>query len=181
MITKIVVDKDKIELYQDKEVVLTVDNTEKNTELPRLFNNMVFATKDVMTATQKHDYTVRLLRRSAIFSFCFAVLTAINLAGLGTLAMFGVFYNLLKFMACRRVEKETFNKLNSYKNKRQEIHDQIKEIKDNPGDEKSDTYSLEFSDDQILIDHSMWVKEFGDEYDYQGDLETIRNDKVLIL
>ncbi len=181
MITKIVVNKDNIDLYQDKDVVLTVPNTEKNTELPRLFNNMVFATKDVMLAERKHKFIVSKLTKSALFAFAFTILTAINLGTISSIALFLVFYQVLKFMANRKNEKEAFRLLNSYQNKANEIREKIQDIKENPGDEKSDTYSLEFTDDQMTIDHSIWVKEIGDSYDYQGDLDTIRNSKVMII
>lgn len=181
MITKIVVNKDNIDLYQDKEVVLTVPNTEKNTELPKLFNDMVFITKDVMKATKRHDYFNGKLKKSALLTFAFGILTAINLGTISSIAFFFVLYNLFQLLINRRAEKESFKMLASYQNKQKEISDKMTDIKENPGDEKSDTYSLEFSDDQMTINHAEWVKEIGDFYDYQGDLDTIRNSKVMII
>ncbi len=181
MITKYVVNGDKIDLYQDKEIVLTVPNTEDNTELPRLFNNLVFATKDIEKATRRDDYFRGKVKRSALLAFCFAALTCINLGTLNGVALFMVMYNLFNLLINNRQEKESYKRLTQYQKKQDEIKSKLQEIKEKTDGEKSSNYSLEFSDDQMTIDHAEWVKEIGDYYDYQEDLTTIRNDKVIIL
>ena len=98
MITKYVVNGDKIDLYQDKNIVLTVPNTEENTELPRLFNNLVFATKDVMKATKRDDFFRGKMKKSALLALCFTVLTGVNLANTGGIFIFAVFFQLFKLL-----------------------------------------------------------------------------------
>ena len=114
-------------------------------------------------------------------AFCFAALTCINLGTLNGVALFMVMYNLFNLLINNRQEKESYKRLTQYQKKQDEIKSKLQEIKEKTDGEKSSNYSLEFSDDQMTIDHAEWVKEIGDYYDYQEDLTTIRNDKVIIL
>ena len=56
MITKYKVNGEVIELYQDEDIVETSPNTEDNLDMAKLYNNLIFVTKDIIYASKREEY-----------------------------------------------------------------------------------------------------------------------------
>lgn len=180
MITKYKVNGDIIELYQDEEIVDTVPNTEANIDMAKLYNNLIFVTKDIVMAAKREEYFNVKLKRSAIASLFFGVLSFINLGTLNGVVFFMLMFNLFTFIVNKGKHKESYKRLSSYKEIEQSIKEKMCNLMVNTNGEKSTNCSLEFTNAQMTMDHEEWVKNIGDYYDFNADLETIRNSKVLI-
>ncbi len=180
MITKYIVNGDNIELYQDEDIVETIPNTEDNIGMAKLYNNLVFVSKDIMMASKRENYFHVKLKRSAICSLFYGVLTFIDLGTFNGVVFFMLMYNLLNFVINIGKHKESYKRLSSYKQIENDIKDKITNLVNNPNGEKSSNLSLEFTNEQITMDHQEWVNKIGDYYDYGDDLQTIQNSKILI-
>ena len=180
MITKYRVNGDIIEFYQDDEIVDTLPNIEKNIDMAKLYNNLIFISKDIFKASQREQYFNVKLKRSAIASLFFGVLSFINLGTLNGVVFFMLMFSLFTFIVNKGKHKESYKRLSSYKEIEQSIKEKMTNLLVNTKGEKSTNLSLEFTNDQMTMDHEEWVKNIGDYYDFNDDLETIRNSKVLI-
>ena len=89
-------------------------------------------------------------------------------------------YNLFVFITNKGRHSESAKRLSSYKEVENNIKEKIATLLTNPNGEKSSNLSLEFTNEQITMDHEEWVKKIGDYYDYNEDLNTIQNSKILI-
>ena len=180
MITKYKVNDDVIELYQDDDIVDTVPNTEENIAMAKLYNNLVFVTKDIAMASKREDYFHVKLKRNAICTLFFGVLAFVNLGTINGIVFFMLMYHLFNFIINNGKHKESYKRLASYKQIENDIKNKMANLVNNTDGEKSSNLSLEFTNEQITMDHEEWVKNIGDYYDFNDDLETIRNSKVLI-
>ena len=72
------------------------------------------------------------------------------------------------------------DRLSYLKKIKNDIENKIVEIENSKSEERVDNLQLTFSDEQIVEDHKNWVTNYGDTYDYSSDIDTIRNNKVLI-
>lgn len=180
MITKYVVNDNIIELYQDDDIVETIPNTEDNLDMAKLYNNLVFVSKDIMMASQRENYFHVKLKRSAIFSLMFGVLAFIDLGSFNSVVFFMLMFNLFNFIINKGRHSESFKRLSSYKQIEQNIKDKIVNLVNNPNGDKSSNLSLEFTNEQITMDHAEWVNKIGDYYDYSNDIDTIKNSKILV-
>ena len=93
---------------------------------------------------------------------------------------FMLMFNLFTFIVNKGKHKESYKRLSSYKEIEQSIKEKMCNLMVNTNGEKSTNCSLEFTNAQMTMDHEEWVKNIGDYYDFNADLETIRNSKVLI-
>ena len=180
MITKYRVNGDNIELYQNDDMIQLIPNTEANLDVPKLYNNLIFVTKDINYASRRENvYKVRL-RSSALFSLLFGVLSCINLNSFNSVVFFMLLFNLFKFITNKSKYNESRKRLDYYKDIEKGIKESLSSLLMNPSGEKSDNLSLEYTTDQIVMDHQEWVNKIGDFYSYNDDVDTIQNSKILI-
>ena len=181
MITKYIVKDDSIELYEEDELVNIIPNTESNVDMPRLCNNLIFVTTDIAKSMKREQYFNVKLKRSAVLSLVFGVLTCINLGTFNSVVFFMLMFNLFNFVINRSRHMDSARRLSYYQNIEKDIKNKMINILNNQNNEqKSDTYSLEFTNDQIVMDHQEWVNKIGDPYDYSSDVEAIKKYKILI-
>jgi hypothetical protein len=180
MITKYVVNGDTIDLYQDEDIVDRVPNNEDNLDMAKLYNNLIFVTKDIALASRREEYFHVKLRRNAIFTLMFGVLAFIDLGNFNNVVFFMLLLNLFSFIINNGKHKESYKRLSSYKEIEKSITEKMARLITNTKGEKVSNCSLEFTNDQITMDHQEWVQNIGDYYDYSNDLNTIQNSKILI-
>ena len=148
--------------------------------MAKLYNNLVFVSKDIMMASKREDYFHVKLKRNAICSLFFGVLAFIDLGSFNSVVFFMLMFSLFNFIINKGKHSESYKRLSSYKQIENDIKNKILNLVNNPSGEKSSNLSLEFTNEQITSDHAEWVNKIGDYYDYSSDVDTIKNSKILV-
>lgn len=180
MITKYKVNDDNIDLYEGEEIIAQIPNNEGYEDIPRLFNNLVFVNKDIDFASKRERFYHSKLKKNAIITLILGVGVFLNLNSFNGIILFLLMLNLLRFFVNKSKYDESAKRLDYYKDVENNIKTKLCNLKIEPNASKISNCSLEFTNEQITMDHQEWVKKIGDYYDYQGDLNTIENNKMLI-
>ena len=184
MITKYIVKDDNIFLYENEDLVCTLPNNSDNLKLAKLYNDQVFIDKDIMKSSKESDYYNDYCKKGAKYSLiCIIILVISNLLQLplvNLLAFYLTGLNVIAFMISKGRLRRSDDRLSYLKKIKNDIENKIVEIENSKSEERVDNLQLTFSDEQIVEDHKNWVTNYGDTYDYSSDIDTIRNNKVLI-
>ncbi len=184
MITKYIVKDDNIFLYENEDLVCTLPNNSDNLKLAKLYNDQVFIDNDIMKSSKESDYYNDYCKKGAKYSLiCIIILFISNLLQLplvNLLAFYLTGLNVIAFMISKGRLRRSDDRLSYLKKIKNDIENKIVEIENSKSEERVDNLQLTFSDEQIVEDHKNWVTNYGDSYDYSSDIDTIRNNKILI-
>jgi hypothetical protein len=183
MITKYIVNNDKIDFYEGEKVVATLPNTTDHIKLAKLYNDQVFIGKDIKAAETITDYYQNATNSNLIKSLItlpIFIISVVYQLPLHLVFFWLTLYNGAKYVFNNRRFRICLRRLNHFKGIRKRIDHDIEELLKSNVEEKEDNVQFTFTNDQIVANHRQWLEEMGEYHDFWKDVDAIREEKVLI-
>ncbi len=184
MITKHIVKNDKIYLYENDELIMTLPNDENNIEIIKLLNDQVFINDDINNAKVISDYYHDSAKRYAIYSLMvfvvLGVVSIFNISMITSISTLLLGVNIIAFIISNDKLKKSNRRLSHLEKIKSKIEERIEELQNNLSNNKIDNQVKTYTNEQITRDHQKWLEDSNEIYDYQSDVELIKNSKIYI-